>query len=131
MRDPIKRKRNDLLYRTRHRERRNSYFQQYNNENRDAISARKLTNYDRLFGWPLGSTEWVVAVSSLCALCDEPFQEGQFMGPAVDHDHKTNTFRGVIHNRCNVGIGHLRDSEHVCLKAAAYLRGLTPETQHA
>lgn len=121
-RDPIKRKVNDLKYRTAHREQRNSYFRKYNVENRAVIGTRKVGKYDQLFGWPAGWIEWALAASLVCALCGQAFDGSQMGGKAVDHNHDTNRFRGVIHNRCNVGIGHLRDSADLCLKAAAYLQ---------
>jgi len=40
----------------------------------------------------------------------------------IDHDHKTNEFRGLLCSGCNLGIGNLRDDAEVCLKAYMYLR---------
>ncbi len=122
-RDPMKRKANDLKYRTAHRERRNSYFRKYNVENREAIRERKVINrWDDQFAWDAGTAEWVLATSFTCLICDKPFDATASMKKVMDHNHQTNRFRGVIHNRCNVGIGHLRDSADLCLKAAAYLQ---------
>ena len=39
----------------------------------------------------------------------------------VDHNHTTGKVRGLLCNGCNIGIGHLKDSPDVLLKAAAYL----------
>lgn len=39
----------------------------------------------------------------------------------VDHDHRTLKIRGVLCNRCNVGIGMLNDSVDLLMKAAWYL----------
>lgn len=39
----------------------------------------------------------------------------------IDHNHKTNKVRGVLCTNCNRGIGHLKDSPTLLLKAIAYL----------
>lgn len=43
-------------------------------------------------------------------------------------DFDRSTFPGVLHGRCNTGSGFLNDSETLCLKAAAYLRGAHVES---
>ena len=40
---------------------------------------------------------------------------------AVDHDHRTNKIRALLHGRCNRGIGFLRDDPKICRQAAEYL----------
>ena len=39
----------------------------------------------------------------------------------VDHDHATNNVRGLLCNRCNLGLGSLGDSLECVLNAAKYL----------
>lgn len=57
-----------------------------------------------------------------CLLCGEPFNNDRWSErPAVDHCHKTNNIRGIIHHRCNLAIGFLRDSPERAIKAAEYL----------
>lgn len=41
---------------------------------------------------------------------------------AVDHDHVTKKVRGILHPKCNRGIGFLLESPEVLERAAAYLR---------
>jgi hypothetical protein len=56
-----------------------------------------------------------------CKVCgtDEPgCGNGRFN---VDHNHATGEVRGLLCSGCNKGIGHLKDSPDVLLKAAAYL----------
>ena len=52
-----------------------------------------------------------------CAICGEVFCGNDH----IDHDHTTNELRGLLCNLCNVGIGALKDSPEVCLKANEYL----------
>jgi hypothetical protein len=40
----------------------------------------------------------------------------------IDHDHKTNTIRGVLCDNCNKGIGLLGDTREGLLRAVAYLK---------
>jgi hypothetical protein len=39
----------------------------------------------------------------------------------IDHNHETNEVRGVLCTNCNRGIGHLKDSPTLLLKAVKYL----------
>jgi hypothetical protein len=53
-----------------------------------------------------------------CAICEE---EQPHMRLAVDHDHETNEIRGLLCDRCNRGIGFMRDNPDLLIKAASYL----------
>jgi hypothetical protein len=56
----------------------------------------------------------------LCLLCHEPLFD-EVRKPVVDHSHKTEEVRGILHARCNTAIGMLRDSPERCRLAAEYL----------
>lgn len=57
---------------------------------------------------------------NLCKLCQCPlFDEPR--KPVIDHCHKTGEVRGVIHNRCNVAIGMLKDDPTLVKRALEYL----------
>jgi hypothetical protein len=61
----------------------------------------------------------------LCALCELPLGTSI----AVDHDHSCcpgkvscgKCVRGLLHIRCNGGLGMFDDNPEICRKAAAYL----------
>ena len=60
----------------------------------------------------------------VCAICLEPEKvkrNGKVKNLAVDHDHETGAIRGLLCHHCNVGIGHLKDSPVLLLKASEYL----------
>lgn len=62
-----------------------------------------------------------------CAICD---RKGYLAGTGaermdvlvVDHCHTTNKYRGLLCNRCNLGIGHFLDNPDTLESAAKYLR---------
>ena len=64
--------------------------------------------------------ELLESQGGVCALCgtDAPGWQGRFV---VDHNHDTKEVRGLLCNQCNVGLGALRDSPDLLLKAMHYL----------
>jgi hypothetical protein len=65
------------------------------------------------------------AQHGVCAICGQP--ERSKRGPdvkplSVDHDHQTGRIRGLLCDRCNVGLGRFLDSTELLEKALEYLR---------
>jgi len=56
-----------------------------------------------------------------CALCNEPFGRRVY----IDHDHVTGVVRGLLHLKCNVGLGHFQDNPALLRAAAEYLENHT------
>ena|SRR2546428_13011463 len=55
-----------------------------------------------------------------CAICRDilkPIDKNTH----IDHDHNTKKIRGLLCQRCNVGLGHFRDSPKLLREAANYL----------
>ena len=81
---------------------------------RDRALARKYTygitreQYDAL----------IVQQNGLCALCNNPPGKRAL---AVDHDHKTKEIRGLLCDRCNVGLGMFHDDPQLLVAAIRYL----------
>lgn len=61
----------------------------------------------------------VAKQKGICPVC-----RGRLQGcTAIDHCHKTGRARAVLHNRCNRGLGFLKESSAICRWAADYLDG--------
>lgn len=56
-----------------------------------------------------------------CAVCGEV--SGSFK---VDHDHDTGLVRGLLCNKCNLGLGHFKDDPLLLSAAAQYIASTTP-----
>lgn len=54
----------------------------------------------------------------VCAICRKPPDKKPL---AVDHCHKTGRVRGLLHVRCNSGLGMYDDNPEALRAAAAYL----------
>lgn len=76
-------------------------------------------------------TEMWSEQSGRCLLCGEPFQ-GAPRQTVVDHDHRTGAIRGLLHQKCNLRLGHFenfqgtvaqRDAQYgeFAIRAVAYV----------
>ena len=70
-----------------------------------------LEDYDKMLVEQLGA----------CAIC-KTVPDGELARLCIDHDHETGRIRGLLCDRCNRGIGLLRDDPAVLDAAAQYLR---------
>lgn len=52
-----------------------------------------------------------------CAIC----QKQLLKGAHVDHDHETGVVRGILCNRCNIGLGYFSESPESLRNAAFYI----------
>lgn len=63
----------------------------------------------------------------LCAICGKPesrknpLHKNKICTLSIDHDHKTEQFRGLLCIKCNFGLGHFDDDPELLLKAIKYL----------
>jgi hypothetical protein len=56
----------------------------------------------------------------LCAICKQPPKDAQSL--AMDHNHKTNEFRGLLCKECNRALGLFGDNIDTLTNAVIYLR---------
>lgn len=52
-----------------------------------------------------------------CAICNDRLRKG-----VLDHDHRTGSYRGVLCDNCNIGLGHFCDSPELLARAITYLQ---------
>lgn len=66
-----------------------------------------------------------------CGVCQKPLEAmhvdtGKPIRICVDHDHKTGSVRGLLHDHCNKLLGHADDDIDLLKGAVAYLERHTP-----
>lgn len=64
-----------------------------------------------------------------CAICGTDKPTGKWSSFAVDHNHTTGEVRGLLCNECNRGIGYLKDSPELLIKASEYLLSYNRKTK--
>jgi len=63
--------------------------------------------------------------NGVCAICKRPetaTRLGKVKALAVDHSHSTSKNRGLLCQKCNVGLGHFEDNQALLLAAVEYLK---------
>ncbi len=89
-------------------------------ENRDRylvnMKKRRLAKYGLP---PNGRTLLLGKQHHRCALCGRPLSESQ---SRIEHNHKTNKVRGLVHQYCNTIIGMLETHPKLVRQARVYLQ---------
>lgn len=121
-------------YRSKNRAKIRAYQADWKRNNPDKIKAYARAAYARnpakvrakqlrsKFGITLGQFISMEAEQGgCCAVCrtDSPGGRG---GWHVDHNHVTGKVRGLLCNRCNMGLGYFKDDPLLLERAADYLR---------
>ena len=91
---------------------------------------RKRDMRDRYYRRTYGITadeadEILAAQNGRCAICSTPAPQ-RLASMHLDHDHTTGQIRGFLCLDCNHGLGKLRDSPELLLRALVYLRQRGP-----
>jgi hypothetical protein len=102
-------------------ERRNAWNREYRKlpetkrKHRDAY-------YQRTYGKSADEVDAIVDLQGgRCLICKQELPE-RLGSRHLDHDHASGTIRGVLCIDCNHGIGKLRESPDLLLRAVVYLR---------
>lgn len=66
--------------------------------------------------------EMLLKQNNKCAICNKDISENKGKRFHIDHDHKTNTIRGLLCFRCNFGIGWFQENIEKFESALAYLK---------
>lgn len=66
-----------------------------------------------------------------CAICGASFglELGEAKNAHVDHDHKTGQIRGLLCQKCNMGLGCFVDNKGYLTNALSYLEQFTLRTR--
>ena len=60
--------------------------------------------------------------NGLCNICGSDTAGFGRKGFCIDHDHKTGKVRGLLCQKCNIGLGNFNDSPDLLKKAIDYLK---------
>ena len=96
---------------------------EYRAKNKEEIKKKMADNHlRRKYGLSREDyTALLLAQNGCCAICGSSSPKGPQGTFLVDHDHGTNTVRGLLCHPCNVGLGFFQDTPETLTKAAAYL----------
>lgn len=73
---------------------------------------------------PLVVDQYRAGHTGLCDICGQHCLSGRSL--AIDHDHATGEFRGLLCSNCNRGLGMFKDNPALLIEAAFYLTLRTP-----
>lgn len=93
----------------------------------DSNWGRQVRNWSKFGLTRDGAIEALDAQGGACAICAmaidlEPGPRTKQDKAVADHDHRTNSFRGLLCRGCNTGLGHFADDPSLLEEAARYLR---------
>lgn len=105
----------------------------YRSSCRDCLNQKRADHYltkvlERYGLTILTYQEMLEAQGGRCAICRSDGADRAAEGPAryrflrIDHYHETGSFRGLLCDKCNLGIGNFNDEPERLEAAAAYLR---------
>lgn len=110
-------------YRIRYPDRAKEASKRYRDANKQYMSdrQRKYQLRDKYGITEAQYDEMLIQQNGKCAICETDKPTGKWKRFAVDHCHKSGNVRGLLCNECNRGMGLLRDSPDLLIKAAEYL----------
>ena len=93
----------------------------YRANNRAKNNASSRRSHIRSFGIePEDYERMHTEQNGVCAICRRPCERDKCK-LSIDHCHDTGRVRGLLCNRCNVGLGRFRDEPALLRFAADYL----------
>ena len=94
-----------------------------------SMSCQNLQRELRLSNKPFSNSRGIVStysevkqllkLATECSICKTKFSKE--LRKNVDHDHTTGLVRGILCNKCNLGLGHFNDSVIALQNAVIYL----------
>lgn len=112
-------KRNDRLYRQRHKEYLNNHKREWRKRNPDKVKGQKLK---QIYGISLSEYKILLEThNNRCAICGCLHGDWGRNSLVVDHCHATGKVRGLLCHPCNNMLGMARDNPDTMRKGAAYV----------
>jgi hypothetical protein len=98
-----------------------AYARQWHRDHPEAMRRQK---FKERYGITLEQYERLLEVQGgACAICkSKDIGHSKHKHFSVDHDHVTGVVRGLLCNRCNVGLGSFKDNMDSLQAAIEYLR---------
>lgn len=97
-------------------------YRRERNARPDVKRQQRDTYYRRTYGLSADEADEILAAQNgRCAICCRPALD-RVGSMHLDHDHRTGAIRGFLCVDCNHGLGKLRDSPDLLLRALVYLR---------
>jgi predicted nucleic acid-binding Zn ribbon protein len=93
-----------------------------------------MPDYNREYLYGITPEQWaemLAAQNGVCAICQTTEWGGYHNRPHADHDHKTKRFRGILTQRCNLGLGNFDDDPLRLASAIVYLTRDNPDALRA
>lgn len=102
----------------------NAKAQAWNRKNRERRLSYKRLDYLRRYGFSKSEALALMARTDLtCEICQRPVTFGRGGDKlAIDHNHDSGRFRGLLCQDCNIMLGKARESELILRRAVTYLR---------
>ncbi len=101
-----------------------SYFRHYRSHICRTCRNERYSNYDlekrtAIYGITVSRYQDILTLQeNKCAICKKSFQETH---DYIDHDHKNGEVRGVLCQKCNMGIGMFDENLSILVEAINYL----------
>jgi hypothetical protein len=95
----------------------------YRSENHDRVTSQASAGH-RLRKYGITQEQFndmLSAQNSACSICGTKEPKGRNNTFHVDHCHTTQRVRGLLCHKCNVGLGHFKDSPAALRTAATYI----------
>lgn len=121
--NPEKYREQQRAWRAKNRERLNAQRREYHRGRSHSLrGARWVARLKSEYGLtPQQYAEMLARQGDRCAICRAEKAGGGFGSWHVDHDHNTGEVRGLLCNRCNMGLGLFRDDAATLEAAIQYL----------
>jgi hypothetical protein len=122
-----RRKQKDPDFMQNNRERGGKYYKENRDKIREKIQDKRDSAPEEFrssakgmkFDIPIA--DMVLQAGNRCEICRVGFEESNDWNRVVDHVHRTKRVRGILCRRCNLMLGHAKDSISILDGAIAYL----------